>query len=325
MLKNRFSGPGLDGKRVSVKDAPMDYEAIAAMFLRPTGTEPEAPVVANTPARRLRDAAEEIATIGWWSPEAASEMRSLGHGFFDGYVWGRAASLGADVSPSVVIAAFGVFNSALLVPVLEAAKQVSSRADILAAREKGATAGLRAVMDPSMEPVVGETADQLLDVTLSIEPGTRVLFGALQSLPVPLDPFGRLWRAAELVREHRGDTHLAASVAAGLSMAEMNVLTELWLGYRVGEYSATRGFDEAALGQAIENLGRRGWVASGAITAAGRAFRDQLELATDQGQSALVQAFGSGLSVLEMSLRALSATVLRAEAAPADPRKRAAG
>jgi hypothetical protein len=45
--------------------------------------------------------------------------------------------------------------------------------------------------------------------------------------------------AAELVREHRGDGHLAAPVAAGLDVVTMNVLT-VWLGYPPGEYSATR-------------------------------------------------------------------------------------
>ena len=57
----------------------------------------------------------------------------------------------------------------------------------------------------------------------------RPLFSALRQLPVPIDPFGRAWRASELVREHRGDGDLAASVAAGLDMVTMNVLTELWL------------------------------------------------------------------------------------------------
>ena len=49
-------------------------------------------------------------------------------------------------------------------------------------------------------------------------------------------------RAGELVREHRGDGHLAACVAAGLGTVQANVFTELWLGYSLGEYTSTRGF-----------------------------------------------------------------------------------
>ena len=60
---------------------------------------------------------------------------------------------------------------------------------------------------------------------------------------VPTSPHGRLWRAAELVREHRGDGHLAAVVAAGIEHVAINVLTELWVGFGVGEYSATRGLE----------------------------------------------------------------------------------
>ena len=174
----------------------MDYDAVASIFLKPTGKEPPAPSVAATPARTLRDASEEIATIGWWSREAAHEVQLLGHDFFDGYVWGRAASLGADVAPSVVVSAFGVFNGALLIPVLEGARKISSRDDILAARERGASAGLRAVMPQTSETLMVKTANELLTALLSLEAGPRVLFGALQSLDVPQDPFGRLWRAA---------------------------------------------------------------------------------------------------------------------------------
>ena len=74
---------------------------------------------ARTPARALRDAVEPIATIGWWSRSAADRMGALGHDFFDGYVWGRAAALGADVAPVVVVAAFGAFEPTLLTAVLQ--------------------------------------------------------------------------------------------------------------------------------------------------------------------------------------------------------------
>ena len=74
----------------------MDYDAIATYFLSPTGDPVHLPDVPTTPARRLRDSLEAIATVGWWSREAAAGLTALGHGFFDGYVWGRAAALGAE-------------------------------------------------------------------------------------------------------------------------------------------------------------------------------------------------------------------------------------
>ncbi len=304
----------------------MDYDVIAGIFLIPTGNEPPAVLPSTSPARRLRDAVEPIATIGWWSRAAAEAALALGHDFFDGYVWGRAAALGADVAPSVVISAFGVFNGALLGPVYEHGRSLSLRADVLASRSSGAAAGLRHATSGSDENVIATAGAALLAAVSTLEPGPRHLFGALQALPVPDDPYGRLWRAAELVREHRGDTHLAACAAAGLDMAEMNVLTEVWLGYSVGEYSSTRGFDAAALASAVERLTARGWMADGGVlTPAGRSARDAIESATDLGQARLVGAIGGGLGDLVATLGRIGDAVLDARAAPADPRKRAAG
>lgn len=303
----------------------MDYDAIAGIFLTPTGDEPAVVAPPGSPARRLRDAVEPIATIGWWSRAAADASLALGHGFFDGYVWGRAASLGADVEPAVVISAFGVFNGALLGPVYEHARTVSSHDAILASRASGATIGLRHATGGIGTEIIDNTAERLLVALRTIEPGPRHLFGALQALPVPAGPYGRLWRAAELVREHRGDTHLAACAVAGLDMAEMNVLTEVWLGYPVGAYSATRGFDADALAAAVARLTERGWMSDGGLTDVGRSARDGIEAATDVGQSQLLRTIGPGLEELLAPLGAIGSSVLAAHAAPADPRKRAAG
>lgn len=303
----------------------MNYDAIASLFLTPAGADIPVPAVPNSPARRLRDAVEAIATIGWWSRSAAESLAALGHDFFDGYVWGRAAALGADVSPSVVVSAFGVFNGALLAPVYMHGRTVSSQEAILTAREFGASKGLREATNAIAVDTIASCADELLSVLSNIEPGPRHLFGALQSLPVPADPHGRLWRAAELIREHRGDSHLGACVAAGLDMAEMNVLTEVWLGYPVGEYSTTRGFDRAKISEAEGALEARGWMSGGMLTSAGRIARNAIEAATDMGQQQLVGTLSGGLDELCEQLEAISNAILTAHAAPGDPRKRAAG
>ncbi len=304
----------------------MDYDTIAGIFLTPTGNEAAAVMPSTSPARQLRDAVEPIATIGWWSRSAAEAALALGHDFFDGYVWGRAAALGADVAPSVVVSAFGVFNGALLGPVYEHGRSVSSRADVLASRSSGAAAGLRLATSGVDENAIVTAGAVLMAAVSTLEPGPRHLFGALQALPVPADPYGRLWRGAELVREHRGDTHLAACVAAGLDMAEMNVLTEVWLGYPLGEYASTRGFDAVALASAVDRLMARGWMSDGGVlTPTGQVARDAVETATDLGQVRLVEAIGAGLDDLVASLSHISGAVLDARAAPADPRKRAAG
>ena len=124
----------------------------------------------------------------------------------------------------------------------------------------------------------------------------RPLFSALRALDRPDSSAGRLWRAAELVREHRGDGHLAALVAVGLGAAEANVLTELWLGFGRGEYSGTRGFGS-----------------------------DALAAATDAGEWKLVDACGPELDELIAGADAISARLIGSRSFPADPRKRAGG
>src|SRR5947207_2733853 len=84
--------------------------------------------------------------------------------------------------------------------------------------------------------VVARAAGRLEDAVDGLDGTGRVLFSALRARPRPADPFERLWRATDLVREHRGDSHVAACVAAGLDPVRMNVLTEVWVGYPVGEY-----------------------------------------------------------------------------------------
>lgn len=301
----------------------MDYDAIATHFLTP-GPQPIAePAVPGTPARRLRDAVEAIATQGWWSRPVSERIALLGLDFFAGYVWGRAAALGDAVPGGVVAATFGVFEPGLIGAVYEQGRTAVSRDDVLAAREGGASAAMAAVVD---EAEAAPLADALLTALHGLDPMGRPLFSGLRSLPTPGTAAGRLWRAAELVREHRGDLHLAACVAAGLDMVTANVLTELWLGYPLGEYSGTRGYGPDALQASLDGLVARGWAtADGALTPAGVEARLAIEAATDTGQDALVAALGDGLDRVVDGCAAVSARILAAHQAPADPRKRAAG
>ena len=299
----------------------MKYGDIAAIFLAPLADTIDAPDVTGTPARRLRDALEPIATQGWWSPQAGARLDALGVDFLPGYVWGRAAALGSPTA-SVVAATFGVFEPGLIAAVYEAGSALVPREDILAARQDGGTASVAAVADPDDCAAV---ADPLLAVVADLDGLGRPLFSALRALPVPTSPAGRLWRTAELVREHRGDGHLAALVAAGLTAVEANVLTERWLGFGLGEYSATRGFGPPQLGAAVANLQARGWMDGDDLTDRGRAARVGIEEVTDASQGALIEGCGAGLDGIIARAGDISTRLVAARAFPADPRKRAGG
>ena len=299
----------------------MTYDDIAAIFLGPLEEPVDEPRIDPTSARRLRDAVEPIATQGWWSRSAGQRLMDLGIDFFPGYVWGRAAALG-EPSAAVVAATFGVFEPSLIGAVYAAGAATVSRADILDARRVGATASVETV---STSHECSAIADPLLGALDGLDGLGRPLFSALRSLERPDSPGGRLWRAAELVREHRGDGHLSALVAAGLGAAEANVLTELWLGFGLGEYSGTRGFGPDAVAAAVGDLERRGWWAEGHLTESGRVARSAIESATDASQQCLVDACGADLDGIVAGAAAISTRLIEARSVPADPRKRAGG
>ena len=308
----------------------MKYDDVAAAYLTPPAEPIDAPRVSGGDARRLRDAAEPIATVGWWARSAGDQFDEMGLDFLGGYVWGRAAALGPDVAPEVVAAAFGVFEPGLVGSVVAGAKEVAAHDEILRRRAAGASEGLRRATEGLDAELIASTGDRLLSALGSVDGTLRPLFSGLRSLDVPDDPHGRLWRAAELYREHRGDGHLAASVAAGLDPVEMNVLTELWLDYSVGEYSGTRGFDAERIAEAVASLRRRGWVSGqtaddAALTDEGRTARESIEHATDVSQHDVVAALGDGVGALVDDLTTIGDRVVEALAAPTDPRKRAAG
>lgn len=299
----------------------MTYDDIAAIFLSPLAEPVVAPELPDTPARRLRDALEPIATQGWWSPVAGQGMDRLGLGFLEGYMWGRAASLGS-ASASVVVSAFGVFEPGLLTAACAAGAELASRDEMLAMRAAGGAAGVGAVTSDGEADAL---AGVLLRAVGSVGVMGRPLFGALRDLPEPPTAAGRLWWAAELVREHRGDGHVAALAVAGLDAVEANVLTEAWLGYPVGEYSGTRGFSPEVIEDARARLEGRGWMEGAALTDAGRSARLEIEAGTDRSQQPLIDALGVELSDVLERASAISERLVAAGSFPPDPRKRAGG
>jgi hypothetical protein len=305
-------------------DLRAEYEAIAAHMCQPGNGEVAKPPVSVTAGRLLRDSVEPIATICWWSKEANDEALDLGLSFFERYVRGRAAPLGTS-NASVVVSCFGTFEPSLIESVLARRNALVSDDQILQARERGAVAALRVVTDGFDMSAAGWACARLYEAMAGVEVTARPLFAALRSLSSPTDPLGKLWRAAELYREHRGDGNLAASISAGLDRVEMNVLTELWLGYPLGEYSSSRGFAPDLIEAAAERLRRRGWMDADLLTEGGRLAREEIEQATDDTQKSIIEGLGGDVGEVTDVLAVIGRAVVDSGAAPSDLRKRAAG
>jgi hypothetical protein len=301
-----------------------ENQSLLAKNLQPLDGEMGEPDVSPTAARLLRDAVEPIATICWWSKEANEVAVDLGLSFFERYVRGRSAPLGTS-NASVIISCFGTFEPELLRSVLAGSNAAVSDERVLQARERGAVSALRAVTSGIDMTAADWAGTRLHQAMKGAEATARPLFGALRSLPFPTDPLGRLWRTAELYREHRGDGNLAASISAGLDAVEMNVITELWLGYSLGEYSRSRGFAPDRISGAAEGLRRRGWMDTNGLTEEGHLAREEIERATDRTQKSIIEELGNDAGRVTEALAAIGRVVVDAGAAPLDPRKRAAG
>ena len=109
---------------------------------------------------------------------------------------------------------------------------------------------------------------------------------------------GDMWRLADLLREYRGDAHVAAWTSAGLDATEVGLLTELYWGLPLRTYVRTRAWSDAQLAAAETRLVERGLMADGAFTPEGRALRESVEVATDAQCAIALDALGDGLDTL---------------------------
>lgn len=300
----------------------IDYDtAIELIFgLAEEGTPTPAPVTDARPARRLRDAMEPIASHHVWSRRTNEVLSKLGLRIFTGYVWGKAAPLG-EPPTEVVLSVFPDHEPGLVAAAYEEARRQCGRAGMMAAREEATIESLTEVLDGA--DVTGVVA--VLRRGVEAADGTgRTLFCGLRSLGWPEHPVGQLWRACDLLRQHRGDGHTAACISAGLGAVTMNVLTELWLGMPVGRLAVgQRGWPEDAVAAALADLERRGLAAAGTLTAAGQALRDDIEERTDAMQQAVIDAIGDDLDATVTSLDAWSAKCIAAGLYTPDIYKRA--
>ena len=152
------------------------------------------------------------------------------------------------------------------------------------------------------------------------------MHAGLAALPWPDDALGPLWHACTILREHRGDGHLAACVAAGLTGLEANLLTEMRVGWAPQAYTATRGWSPEAIEAATDALTARGLLADGALTAEGAAAarRRRGDHGPARSQPA-VAAIGDDLPRLTKQLDAWSQQIVDRGWFPPDPYKRASG
>ena len=275
-------------------------------------------------SRRLWDLIEPLASSVYFVPEVHSNYEKLGlPGFGAGYFCSRAACLG-EVPGEVVTATFAVFNPATVIPAVEEGWSKTDAPTILRARLDGQRAALERMLGPDL---VKDTAAMARATELMVRAADaaplagRPLFAGLRSLGLPGDPIGDLWRAADVLREHRGDSHVLAWSAMHVSPVEITLLTELWWNQRAGGYVRTRGWSADEIAAGIASLRERGFVDGEppVFTPAGEGLRAVIEEMTDAGETEVVAALGDDAEELLELLSPWTNAVLEAKGYPRDP------
>ena len=231
------------------------------------------------------DLVEPIAVVTYLADEPTDAVRALGPlGVWDAYFAGRAAPLGVDVPAIVVHALFFNFAPGEVERHIPRVWGLVTPASASAARERGSVAALRRILgDLADSPGVDRAADLLVSAGISAAVEGRALFAAVRTLPIPAEPLARLWHGANLLREHRGDGHVAALVGAGVGGTESHVLHALSEGMAPEEFGRVSHLPRAQLAAVVDGMRRRGLVdGDWSLSPAGRATKARVEAATDE-------------------------------------------
>ena len=235
---------------------------------------------ADQVARRMWTLFEPVHAVTYFAPEARAAFEAAGlRGFWRGYFAGRAAPLG-PVAAAPVAASFYTFAPATVSRAVPGVWEMITPDQALSARQAGAIAALRPLL-AGLAEAVPVAADMLAAAAAGLDCSGRVLASANAALAVPDDPLARLWQAATLLREHRGEGHFAALLAADIDGCESNVLRAAFDLPR-GTMQPLRGWTDEQWDGAAERLAGRGLLGGdGSATGAGAALRAAIERATD--------------------------------------------
>ncbi|MEU0371115.1 hypothetical protein ABZ070_12790 [Streptomyces sp. NPDC006283] len=245
--------------------------------------------------RQMWHLLEPLHAVLYYSPQAFDEAAALGYRTderWPSYFAWRAAPLG-EVGAVQVGSAFYSFSPAMVREYVPAAWRVASPKDVIAARLRAADRTYRDVLGEAVaSKEMAEAAALARRAAESADPAGRPLAAAHAAPAWADEPHVVLWQAATRLREHRGDGHIAALLAAGLDPVEA-LVSFASVGAAPVEAFASRGWSGTEWTAARERLARRGLLdADGTASAAGRELRANVERRTDEMAAAPWAALG---------------------------------
>ncbi|MGI5470843.1 SCO6745 family protein [Streptomyces sp. CA-132043] len=236
-------------------------------------------------ARRLWHQLEPLHATLYYSPEAFEEAAALGYDVgtrWPSYFAWRTAPLGA-AGPELVAATYYSFSPRMVEQYVPLIWSTAAPAKVLEARLRAMDRVLRRLMgDRLTKDQITEAARLARQAAENAIPAARPLAAANLDLPWPAEPHLELWQALTVLREHRGDGHLAALLTAGLDPCE-SLVSFAAVGAAPEDHFRSRGWTSAEWRQARDRLAARGWIApDGRATDRAREGREEIERLTDR-------------------------------------------
>ncbi|MFG3302092.1 hypothetical protein [Micromonospora chersina] len=245
--------------------------------------------------RKMWQLIEPVHALVYYAPELTEEAAALGLPTgerWPGYFALRGAPLGA-AGPNLVAATFYSFSPRMVAEYVPAVWTTADPAKVLAARLSGVDRALRALLGDRVESAeLAEAATLARRAVRAADLAGRPLAAANADLPWPDAPHLALWQAVTILREHRGDGHIAALRTAGLDPAE-SLVSFAAVGAAPVEVFGSRRWTAEEWNAARDRLAARGLVdGDGTATDAGRRLRDEVERRTDELAAAPWRALG---------------------------------
>ncbi len=234
-------------------------------------------------ARKTWRTLEPYHGIIYFTPHAEAEYAKLGVIGRDGYFASRGAPLGAATA-ELVISTFFNFHPSLVRHAIPAVWEKATPDAFLAARLRAADAALREILgnevggdEVAEAAVLAERAARRASIV------GRPLCAAHVSLPWPNEPHLVLWHAISILREYRGDGHIAALVSCDLDACEALVTHGASNDGEIsgGVLQRSRAWPQDEWEAAKGRLAARGLYEGDGLTEAGSALRERVEALTD--------------------------------------------
>jgi hypothetical protein len=234
-------------------------------------------------ARRMFELVEPIGVIPYSADEPNETMFALGFtDYWDTYFAGRAAALGI-VPAEVVDALFYNFAPGEVARHIPKVWSTTTPEAAIAARREGCVNALRAILGEDVDTPEFARATELLTKAATSAPYEgRPMYAALRALPIPDEVVARMFHAASLLREHRGDGHIVALMSEGVGRLECHVLLALDIDMPAEKFGRIHHLPAPQLGAVVDGMRDRGLIGDdGWLSEEGRAVKQRVEDLTD--------------------------------------------